>query len=147
MEKKIEDIRGAYSIQKNDPSIRTDPYMRGMFNGMEVLVAILEDREPEFVKLAEKEAPTTMSTGDFVHDLNYITRQLDPVYNFAHAYGHVFNCLCEDVHQNKPFSEGLARELVEKIPGIQKALQDLPLNKCATILQTALETANAQLDR
>lgn len=35
-------------VQGNDGNWNHDEYMRGMFNGMELICAILEEREPQF---------------------------------------------------------------------------------------------------
>jgi hypothetical protein len=47
MEKRIEDLVGAHKIQARK-NIDTDQYMCGMFNGLELALAIMEDRAADF---------------------------------------------------------------------------------------------------
>ena len=47
--RKLSDIQNIYDIQVNDPSSKTDTYMRGMANGMIMLKSILDGRKPEFI--------------------------------------------------------------------------------------------------
>lgn len=44
----VEELRKLVVIQGNDGNWNYSDYMRGMFNGMELMLAILEDREPKF---------------------------------------------------------------------------------------------------
>jgi len=46
MEKKLASLKELVAIQGNDGNWNYDQYMRGMYNGMDVAVAILEGREP-----------------------------------------------------------------------------------------------------
>jgi hypothetical protein len=43
---KLECMREMLRIQGNDGNWNYDSYMHGMYNGMEFLISILEDREP-----------------------------------------------------------------------------------------------------
>ncbi len=52
MKPPIEAIRDLMKVQGAQGNWDADPYMHGMYNGMELCFAILEDREPVF-----KEAP------------------------------------------------------------------------------------------
>ena len=45
---KLEMIRDVMKIQGSDGNWDYDPYMHGLYNGMEVIASLLEDREPEF---------------------------------------------------------------------------------------------------
>ena len=47
--RKLSDIQNIFDIQVNDPSSKTDPYMRGMANGMIMLKSILDGCEPKFI--------------------------------------------------------------------------------------------------
>ena len=42
-------ITKLHNIQKNESSSRIDNYMRGMYNGMEVIRASLAGEEPDFI--------------------------------------------------------------------------------------------------
>ena len=48
MKDKLEKIYEALKVQGSNGNWNYDPYMNGMYNGMELIVAILEDREPEY---------------------------------------------------------------------------------------------------
>jgi hypothetical protein len=41
-------------IQGNDGNWNYDPYMQGMYNGMEVVIATIENRQPIFKSAPEK---------------------------------------------------------------------------------------------
>lgn len=45
---RVEDIRELHKVQYNDPASDTDDYMRGMYNGLEVAMALLDGRNPAF---------------------------------------------------------------------------------------------------
>lgn len=47
-EKLIKDINDVLKVQGNDGNWNYDPYMQGMYNGMELIAAIAEKREPVF---------------------------------------------------------------------------------------------------
>ena len=47
-------INDLLRIQGYNGNWNYDPYMQGMYNGMEVVIAILEDREPVFKSAPEK---------------------------------------------------------------------------------------------
>lgn len=48
MKDKLEKIREAMKVQGSNGNWNYDPYMNGMYNGMELIVAILEGRDPEY---------------------------------------------------------------------------------------------------
>lgn len=68
---KTKQIKQIRDLQKNTVDITTDDYMIGLYNGLEIAVAILERREPEFLncvrepKVIEKteEAGRTVASG------------------------------------------------------------------------------------
>ena len=47
--KKMSDIENIIRIQISDPSSKTDPYMRGMANGMIMIESIINGTEPKFI--------------------------------------------------------------------------------------------------
>ena len=51
---KLERMRELVKIQGNNGNWNYDPYMHGMYNGMEFMIAMLEDREPVFKSTPEK---------------------------------------------------------------------------------------------
>ena len=51
-EEKLHSLRNLRDIQGSEGNWDQGEYMRGMYNGMELAVAILEDREPDY-----KDAP------------------------------------------------------------------------------------------
>jgi len=48
MNKKIESMKQILEVQGNSGNWNYDNYMLGIFNGMELMMATLEDREPLF---------------------------------------------------------------------------------------------------
>jgi hypothetical protein len=46
--KQLHDLKDLVKIQGRDGNWNYSEYMRGMFNGMEMMLAILEKREPNF---------------------------------------------------------------------------------------------------
>lgn len=54
LETKISNIKEVLEIQGNEPSTDYDPYRCGMFNGLEMALAVLEQREPTFRQYHEK---------------------------------------------------------------------------------------------
>ena len=50
---KMSAINDLLRVQGMDGNWNYDPYMQGMYNGMEVVIAILEDREPVFKSAPE----------------------------------------------------------------------------------------------
>jgi hypothetical protein len=67
----LEKIQNLVEIQGWDGNWNYDSYMHGMYNGMELLLSILEDREPVFKKAPprficdkEKETGEPISTSD-----------------------------------------------------------------------------------
>lgn len=51
---KIQQARELTAIQGSDGNWNYDPYMQGMYNGMELVLATWEGRKPEFRKSPEK---------------------------------------------------------------------------------------------
>lgn len=51
---RIDNCREMTNVQGRNGNWNFDPYMQGMFNGMEFLLAILENREPVFKPRPEK---------------------------------------------------------------------------------------------
>lgn len=51
---KLEEAKQMTGIQGSSGNWDFDPYMHGMFNGMEYLLAIFEEREPKFKDAPEK---------------------------------------------------------------------------------------------
>jgi hypothetical protein len=49
-------MKAIYTVQKNDSSSETDDYMRGMFNGMELMMAIVEKRNPAYKEVPQPES-------------------------------------------------------------------------------------------
>ena len=47
----IDEVKKVHQIQGADGNWNADPYMCGMFNGIELVLAQLENREPEYRKL------------------------------------------------------------------------------------------------
>jgi len=52
--KQLEDLKTVYDIQSNKGNWDYDPYMHGLFNGMEMMISIIENREPKFRKAPKK---------------------------------------------------------------------------------------------
>lgn len=46
--KQLKDLKQVHEIQGNHGNWDYDPYMQGMYNGLELALAIVEDREPDF---------------------------------------------------------------------------------------------------
>lgn len=42
-------LDGCHELLKVQASVLTDEYMKGMYNGMELILAVIEDREPVYV--------------------------------------------------------------------------------------------------
>jgi hypothetical protein len=51
---KMSAINDLLRVQGINGNWNYDPYMQGMYNGMEVVIAILEDREPVFKSAPDK---------------------------------------------------------------------------------------------
>ena len=51
---KIQQARDVLAIQGYDGNWNYDPYMQGMYNGMELIVAIIEGRKPQYRESPEK---------------------------------------------------------------------------------------------
>jgi hypothetical protein len=51
--KQMSDLRNMHRIQGDNGNWNYDPYMHGMYNGMELMLATIEDREPVFKKAPE----------------------------------------------------------------------------------------------
>ena len=54
MEKRIAHLAEILDIQSNEPSTEYDPYMQGLYNGLEMALATIEQREPVFRNLHKK---------------------------------------------------------------------------------------------
>ena len=48
LEEQLKTIKTLHEIQGSDGNWNHDPYMMGMYNGMELLLAILEARDPVY---------------------------------------------------------------------------------------------------
>jgi len=62
MNERIEKLREMCKIQGYDGNWNYDPYMMGLYNGLEFAVSIVEDRDPVFKSQPEqwlKDIPTT----------------------------------------------------------------------------------------
>jgi hypothetical protein len=46
--KQLRDLKDIHNIQGYDGNWNNDQYMLGMFNGMELMLSIVEDREPVY---------------------------------------------------------------------------------------------------
>jgi len=46
--KQLRDLKNVHNIQGYDGNWNNDQYMLGMFNGMELMLSIVEDREPAY---------------------------------------------------------------------------------------------------
>ena len=55
MKDKIESLKQSLEIQGNNGNWNYDNYMLGMFNGMELMMATLEEREPFYRECKEKD--------------------------------------------------------------------------------------------
>lgn len=44
----LEDIKRVVTIQGDSGNWNYDPYMHGMYNGMELILSMLENREPQY---------------------------------------------------------------------------------------------------
>lgn len=53
-DKQLEDLRNMVATQGDNGNWNYTPYMLGMFNGMELMLAIVEDREPDFKKAPDE---------------------------------------------------------------------------------------------
>jgi hypothetical protein len=68
-EKTLKDMRNMVEIQGSNGTWNYDPYMQGMYNGMELMLAMVEGREPVY-----KEAPD-----EWVGDIDTSSVIGDPV--------------------------------------------------------------------
>lgn len=53
-DKQLHDLRQMVTTQGSNGNWNYDPYMQGMFNGMELMLATIEDREPDFKKAPDE---------------------------------------------------------------------------------------------
>lgn len=58
-DKQLKDLKQIHSIQGRTGNWDYDPYMHGLFNGLELALATIEDREPKF-----KDAPPRWRSKD-----------------------------------------------------------------------------------
>lgn len=56
LKSKTKEVKNIRDLQKQSLEKSTDDYMVGLYNGLEMATAILENREPEFLDLV-KEPP------------------------------------------------------------------------------------------
>lgn len=56
MEKRIAKLAEILEVQGSDPKTNTDPYMTGLYNGMELSLSILEDRDAYFRDVPRKKS-------------------------------------------------------------------------------------------
>ena len=56
LKSKTKEVKNIRDLQKQSLEKSTDDYMVGLYNGLEMATAILENREPEFIDLV-KEPP------------------------------------------------------------------------------------------
>ena len=68
-ESRLNDLRDVHKIQGSDGNWNCDEYMLGMFNGLELALALMEGREPEFRSLVDD--PPTINEDELV---GYIMR-------------------------------------------------------------------------
>ena len=57
---KTKQVKGIRDLQKQSLEKSADDYMVGLYNGLEMAVAIMESREPEFVNVVKE--PTVIET-------------------------------------------------------------------------------------
>lgn len=60
LKSKTKEVKNIRDLQKQSLEKSTDDYMVGLYNGLEMATAILENREPEFIDLV-KEPPVIES--------------------------------------------------------------------------------------
>ena len=60
-QKQLDDIKSCLKIQKTNGNWDHDTYMLGMYNGMELIACIVEDREPKFKKAPKRWSNETLS--------------------------------------------------------------------------------------
>lgn len=53
-DKQIDDLRQIHEIQGLDGTWNYDPYHHGLYNGIELTLAIIENREPVYKEAPEK---------------------------------------------------------------------------------------------
>jgi hypothetical protein len=54
MDRRIKNIADVLEVQANEPTVEKDPYMTGLYNGLELALAQLEQREPVYKKTNKK---------------------------------------------------------------------------------------------
>ena len=54
---KLRAVEDCAKIQTSDPSSKTDPYMRGLANGMIFCLATLHGVEPKYIDAPDKDIP------------------------------------------------------------------------------------------
>lgn len=63
LESKIEAIRSLLTAQKANVDVKeTDEYNVGIYNGLEIALALLEEREPKVILAIQKKAEETANT-------------------------------------------------------------------------------------
>lgn len=71
LRRKVKELKKMHRIQKQTIETNADDYMVGLYNGLEMAVAILESREPVFeasireheIKRMEEETGRTIASG------------------------------------------------------------------------------------
>lgn len=61
LKSKTKEVKNIRDLQKQSLEKSTDDYMVGLYNGLEMATAILENREPEFIDVV-KEPPIVDNT-------------------------------------------------------------------------------------
>lgn len=54
LDKKLEKAHEMLEVQGNNGNWNYDSYMHGMYNGMEFMLALMEDREPDYRNAPDK---------------------------------------------------------------------------------------------
>jgi hypothetical protein len=49
MKKQIDDLKNMVDVKGTDGNWNYDPYMQGLYNGLEFALSIMESREPNFM--------------------------------------------------------------------------------------------------
>lgn len=62
-DKQLEDLRSVHQTQGAAGNWNQDSYMQGMFNGMELMLSIVENRDPDYRELTEQD-PKASEEGD-----------------------------------------------------------------------------------
>lgn len=63
LETKLEEAKQMTELQGNNGNWNYDPYMQGVYNGMEYVLAIFEEREPKFRSAPDMWLADKINTG------------------------------------------------------------------------------------